>query len=355
MQVKVLIPWGPGDGIQNYALRLYKEFKKDVKITFIKNKKPGSVNPFYFLSLALKSRKCDILHIQHNYCLFGTLFNKLNSIYAWLYYFTVKIFNKTKIITTMHDLEEPNKLKFYEKWYLFFMNFPVILCSDKIIVHKQETVDQLSRQFFNKKKIVKLPLGVDKLENILSSKKARKIFNVPQKKTIVLYGWIRPDKHYEKVIKILPKLGDVQILILGGYRQVYESYIKEIKKLSEDIGMSKRVLFKGMIPEKEKFNWLCCGDLFILPYSRISASGVLNDAISIKRPIITSKVKELVEMEEEYGVLKSINVDSETILIKTIKEFFEKNHLLKNQNKFIKENNREEVAKKTRKVYELLK
>lgn len=356
-KINALIPWRSKDGIMIYWLRINKQLKKYLKVNIIKNKFPNSLNPFYFIKLALKAKKCDLLHIQHNYCLFGSLFKKINSIYALLFYSVAKLPVGPKIITTMHDIVEPSRLRFYEKAYLDFMNLPIKLFSTKIIIHKDNSRNQLIRQGFNAEKIVKIPHGVDDLKNIPSSREMRKRFKIPEKKTIILYGWLKKDKQYDKVIDALPYLPDMQLLIIGDTLRIIgdtrdEDHLIFLKNYAKKKGVEDRVIFKHGIPTEKIFEWLSCGDVTVLPYKKISASGALSDSISAHLPVITSDLPEFKEAEKT-GVLKVVNVYSKKELANAIQKLINNPTKMKKANlKYVAENNRGVVARKTKELYE---
>lgn len=352
LKIKVLVSWWtPKDGIKDYWLKIKKYLDKYIATEIVKNTKGVIGGPNYFIKLAKECKKCDLLHIQHNYCLFGSLFNKINSIYAFLFYSLVKFPNGPKIITTMHDVVEPKKLNFLKRAYLDFMNFPVKAFSERIIVHRGIVKDQLIRQGFNARKILVVNYGVDDVKNLMSSKEARKHFKLPEKKTVVQFGFVRPDKQYELAIEAMTELpDDVQLLILGD--TPYKDYLEKLKKLIEKNKLEKKVLFRGGFPQNMNYAWLSCGDAIVLPYARISASGVLSDAISAHLPIITSDIPEFKETEKQ-GILKTTNVYSKKIFANTILEVLENSSRIKaNILKYIKKNNRHEVAKRTKQIYE---
>ena len=350
-KIAVLVSWWTKRcGVKDYWLKIDKFLEKNIKTDIIKNTRGPTLNPFYFISLAKKCKKYDLLHVQHNYSLFGSIFNKINSIHAFLFYFLVKFPKGPKIITTMHDIVEPRKLNFIKRAYLDFMNLPLKLFSNKIIVHRNVVRDQLIRQGFKAKNIYVVNYGVDDVKGLLSPKEARRRFGLPERKTVVQFGFVRPDKRYELTINAMTELPDVQLFILGD--TPYKNYFKFLKKEISKKGLEKRVIFKDKIPQNMNYAWLSCGDVIVLPYARISASGVLSDAISTHLPIVTSDIPEFKETEK-LGVLKTTNVNSETEFAKTISEVIKNPNTTKaNILKYIKKNNRNEVAKRTKQIYE---
>lgn len=350
-KINVLLSyWVYRDGIKDYWLKINKYLSKYIKTNIIKNVNGASKNPFYFIKLAKESKKCDLLHIQHNYCLFGSLFKRINSFYAWLFYLLVKFPKGPKVITTFHDVVEPRKLNIFKRIYLEFMNLPVKLGSDKFIAHRKIVRDQLIRQGFGAKKIVVLNYGVDEPKNLRPAKEARRHFKLPEKKTVTIFGYSRPDKQYELVIYAITELPDMQLLILGD--TLDENYLKFLKNEAKRLKLEKRVIFKDKIPQNMNYSWLSCGDVIVLPYSRISSSGVLSDAISTNLPIITSDIPEFKETEKQ-GVLKTVDVTSKQKLVKLIKQVINNpEQLKKNILLYKKKNNRDAIAKKTKQLYE---
>lgn len=348
-----LIPWTKEVGIEHYWPAIKNKLDNLIPTTIIKNYSPESLNPFHYLNLANKSRRCDLLHIQHNYCLFGVLFHKLNSIYAWLYYLAIFFLKNPKIITTMHDIVEPKGLSFHKRLYLNFMNLPLKLFNDKIIVHSEITKDQLIRQGFKKSKIAVIPHGLDKFDKIISHKDARKKMHLPDKKTVLLYGWIRADKQYELVIEAMKYLPSIQLFIVGTCHLDDEGYIEFLKKQIKKANISDRVIFPNTIVKgSERFDYIACGDVMILPYQKISASGALNDAVSMHVPCITSKIPIFLEMETDGGVVTT-NVYSATDLAESIKRIIDNSSVEeKKLCSFIEKNKREHVAELTKKIYD---
>ncbi|MBN2421489.1 glycosyltransferase [Candidatus Woesearchaeota archaeon] len=350
-RINVLLPWTHNCGIMIYWLRIDKELKKYQKTNIIKNTSTASMNPFYFISLANKAKKCDLLHIQHNYNVFGSFLGKFNSTFAWLFYFLLKFPKGPKVITTLHDIVEPKHLSLLKKIYLKFMNFPVNRFSDKIIVHEANSENTLIRQGFDKNKIVRIPHGITDVEHLLSKTEARKRFNIPNKKTIMLYGWVKKIKQYEKVIDSLEYLDDVQVMILGN--PLDEEYYEFLLNYVKEKNVEDKVIFRQNVNTDAIFQWLRCADIVVLPYSRITASGALSDSISAHLPIITSKIPEFAQYEKEWHVVKTADVDSPKKLADTIKNVLKNPHQLdKHLIKFIKHNNRDVIARRTKKLYE---
>ncbi len=349
-RINAVILWTNQEALKIYWNRLSRELNKSFQIKLIKHTQPHTLNPFYFIKLAKEAKKCDIIHIQHNYNLFGSLFNKFHSIYAWLFYLVLKISNSPKIVTTIHDTVEPNNLRFYERIYLEFMNLPLKLFNDKIIVHTEYARNQLIRQGFNEEKIVSIPLPLCTVERIKTSKQARSKLNISEKKTIVLFGYMSPIKQYELVFNALTYLPDMQLLIIGDtLDEQYTNFLKdEVKKKR----LTDRVSFIGRATSEEIYGWLSCGDVIILPYKSNTGSATLADAISTNTPVITSNLEGFKEIEEKWKAIKVTDVYSKENLARVIKETISNpEELKKNMRLYFKENNGFAIAKRTKRIY----
>lgn len=350
-RIGLLIPWRKAGGIMIYSLKLAEKLKKYFTINVIKSPTPRTLNPFYFTNLAKQSRKNDLLHIQHSYSFFGSLFGIFHGIYAPLFYSSVKRNSGPKIITTMHDLVEPRKLNFLKKTYLAFMNFPIKKYSDRIIAHDIMLKDQLVRQGFDSKQIKVIPLGTEGPKKLMNSKEARKKSGIPERKTIVLYGWIRKDKQYNLVLDALSKLNDVQVLILGNVQD--KGHFKKINEKINDLNLNNRVIFRHGIPDEHVFDFLQCADVVVLPYARISSSAVLNDSLAANLPAITSDLPEFRKIKQDFNCVKITNVYDKNTLAKTISEVLKNSaELRKNAKNFVKHNSRDFVASETKKLYD---
>jgi glycosyltransferase involved in cell wall biosynthesis len=193
--VTIFTTWERKCGIAKYSQFLYKELeniinedKIPIKVKIVENINPNSVNPIYWIKMALNLKKSDIIHIQHEFGLFGCFWRGkicgLASYFFYLIIFILKKLKKYKIITTMHEVYEDKKIhSLIRKAYYRLREWPIIFFSDLIIVHTNKARQELISRAM-KKKIVTIPHGsyqtpifLDELECKKKARSGRKVGN----------------------------------------------------------------------------------------------------------------------------------------------------------------------------------
>lgn len=128
-------------------------------------------------------------------------------------------------------------------------------------------------------------------------------------KIIVSAGELNPWKGFDGVIKSLPEIkknlgNKIYLLILG------EGQEKEnLKKLAEELGVSRQVNFLGKIGHEQIMNYFKLADVFILNSHYEGLSHTLLEVMKAGRPIICSNIKanrEVIE-DNKSGLLVNYN------------------------------------------------
>jgi glycosyltransferase involved in cell wall biosynthesis len=153
----------------------------------------------------------DVVHIQHEFGLFGKNFG-VNVIPLIINFNLVGIPVVTTLHTVYREIPESHKI--------ILRN--ICLNSDKIIVHEtyQKGILKNHFDFINDDKIHVIPHGARELDPIPH---ARKKLGLPSGKPILLMiGYFRPSKNFERIIDILPEIinhvPDALLVIAGKIR-----------------------------------------------------------------------------------------------------------------------------------------
>ena len=252
-----------------------------------------------FFEIFKRRDEIEIIHIQHEYFLFG---NTLNGALFPLLLLYLKLLRKP-LIVTLHGVVKPSFLKkislrksegkFLAKG-LFLVTKLIDLFSDAIIVHVKFLKEILLREFKLKKNIYVIPHGIEKIKSL-------KKRNGSKEKRIMFFGYIAPYKGVEILIsssKYLPK--NYAILIAGGehprlkFDKMYRAYFQKIKKMAERNG---KIKFLGFLDEKKIKPLLSSVDIFVFPYKAlISSSGTMSLVIGLNKPFLLSKeIEPLIE------------------------------------------------------------
>jgi glycosyltransferase involved in cell wall biosynthesis len=107
---------------------------------------------------------------------------------------------------------------------------------------------------------------------------------------LVQFGTIKPYKGHDVLLRALVQLPDHRLLIAG------PGDASALHRLAETLGVEDRVEFDTrFVPDDELDDLLSRADVFVLPYRRADASGVLWRIAGLGRPVIASRVGGLAE------------------------------------------------------------
>lgn len=120
----------------------------------------------------------------------------------------------------------------------------------------------------------------------------RKKLGVPESAFVALsFGYIRDGKNLNLAIQALASLPSVHLLIAGREQSFGQKPVAYYRNLAGKFGVHDRCHWvHGHIPEEDVGNLFAASDLLLLTYSRAfrSASGVLNTAVSFRKPCVAS-------------------------------------------------------------------
>lgn len=129
-----------------------------------------------------------------------------------------------------------------------------------------------------------------------------------RKKTIVYLGAISKDKGIEDALKAFSSINNTedgwQFWVVG---KSDPRYLKKLKSLSENLGISSRVKFWGFVGEEKKFELLTRSHLFINPSIREGWGLVNTEANSVGLPVLAYDVSGSRDSvrQDETGFLSS--------------------------------------------------
>ena len=358
-------------GIGIYTDYLIDELvNNNISVSFIPLRSNNN-NPFYYFKKAIKaSYDCKIVHIQFEYHIFGNILN-LMGIFSLLFYYILKIlsyFRGFKIVTTMHEIYEPQKLRdiilhFRKKpnkktlyaLYALFRHYIIVNASDSIIVLSKMNKVKLIQSGVRPRKIIQIPLGTY-FPKLLDRETCKRELGInPKKKVVTIFGMISYHKGHDKLIEVAQYFGaDIIFLIAGepnsDNNRIYFNNLKEVA--------TNNVIFYGFVPQEKVPELLNATDIMVLPYREISGSAVLELSISYNLNIITSDLPYFKEIKEKNNCIllfEKNNIDS---LKKAIERLLCDEQLQislkKNTDKYIAENNISKVVEQTLTVYNKL-
>ncbi len=125
-----------------------------------------------------------------------------------------------------------------------------------------------------------------------SRDKTREQWSIPDHALAVLsFGHIRDGKNLDLVIRALVDLPSVYLIVAGKEQSPVQKPVGYYQKLAESLGVQERCRWiHGHVPPDEVGNLFVGADLVLLTYSKDfrSASGVLNAAVTYRKPCVAS-------------------------------------------------------------------
>jgi len=276
------------------VLRVHNRIDKVVVIGDLESTKADYMVDFKSLSLykpikkIISKEQIDLLHIQHEYYLYGK--TNLNIL---MVYYALDI----PIVTKLSSLFSKNpNVPLLERLRAKIVERVVAKKSDKIIITTGASKDEL--RGFPSEKIIQIPLGI-------SVKGKTKRRSKKDKNTILFFGVVSRHKGVEYLIRSAKYLENVKIIVAGKPNMD----LKEIMSLKDKYSKYNDILLDlEWIPDRKRHEYFNDADVVVLPYTKTGfQSGVLYDAFSYGIPCVVSKGGRMGVVVEEHQLGATVN------------------------------------------------
>lgn len=200
-------------------------------------------------------------------------------------------------ILSLHggDIYDPTKKFSPHKWLIFRLCIRHVLNhSDYVVAQSHNTKENTQKYYPNKKhiKIIPLPYEEVKFDAICRDDLHLKDNDI----YLISVGRMVRRKGYDYLIRALGKIKDtnVKLIILGEgpEKENLESLINE--EMLED-----RVILPGFVSEERKFQYLNCADIYVLSSVHEGFGIVLQEAMQVGLPIVSTNYGGQVDVIEE--------------------------------------------------------
>jgi glycosyltransferase involved in cell wall biosynthesis len=233
-------------------------------------------------------------------------------------------------------------------------------CSNALIVHSPDTIDQLKKIGIHHSNISIIPHGnyIGYYENSISKQGAQKKLNLSGKKLTFLYfGQIRSYKGVDTLIDTFEKVRtehpDTQLIIAG---QCNDSVLKDKIISFQKDNPESLYFFSNYIKDNEIQNYFNAADCVVIPFKRSTTSGSVLLALTFAKPIVYPGIGNMKEFPENIGFRYEANNNAsfEKALSKAVKEKSKLSVYEKNAFEFTKQFNWDTIQKKTLDLYRSL-
>ncbi len=221
-----------------------------------------------YKSLNKTCQEHDIIHVQYD-------------LGGYMPFFLPTLFlaskgTNAKIILTLHEEFDnvplrPLIIAYHNLWYSI---------ADLLIVHSPQQKNRLPT-YLQKKTIIQ-PHGVIYREDANRN---------PKKSIILLPGFINPWKGHDIALyalaEVKKQIPDIKLLIIGKPHD--KVFTERMHTLAQTLHIEKNITWEeGYVPEEKFFEYYQTSSIGILPYKRITMSGILCHILSWKLPTIFS-------------------------------------------------------------------
>lgn len=222
----------------------------------------------------------DLVHIQHEYALFGE--QRGMNVIPLAYKFKL---SQIPTVITLHTV--PKKRNYEEK----IIEKALVEVADATIVHEQYQRELIMGRVGHQDKIWVIPHGVREIKSV---PKAKEELSLEDKKIVLLVGYFRRSKNFERVVKIFPKVAesvdDALLLVASGARKPEDiAYQDEFLEFVANSRTKNKIKVLLGPFSKQKFDLiLSSGDVAVLPYLKGAQSGIMAHCLAFGKPIVVS-------------------------------------------------------------------
>ncbi len=267
-----------------------------------------SINPFNWISVALKIRKIkpDLIIFAYSLPFFGPSYGIIAAI--------TRAFSNTRIMFLCHNVI-PHEYRPGNKVFTkFAFNF-----SDYFLVQSSSVEKDLLKIKPDARYSVSPHPVYEMFGDGLTKTAARKALNLSEKKTILYFGYIRPYKGLMVLFEAMKFLNDINLIVVGEFYDYKPKYINLVKELNLE---SRIKIVSDYVPNQMVSKYFSAADVVVLPYLSATQSGIAQIAYHFDKPVIATNVGGLAEIIVENKTGYIVPPDNPQLLARAIKNFY---------------------------------
>lgn len=271
MQVLMVSPYQTEDGIAAYTGYLGAELKNSVNVDIFPWNYRSHVSRIIAPLLRIPAMigrimASEVVHVQYVPGLF---------LYHLVPPLVVAKFVGTRIVLTMHEKNDAGFLRHLLAPLLFLH----LLMADRVIVHTAEHAAQLARV---RQKVHIIPHGIPRVDKPCTKRTVSG--------RILLPGFVNWWKGHDIALRACAALEHPYTLVFLGAPHDRE-YADEIERLMRELQLEHQVEWTREFVSKERFaEEFCAADVVLIPYRRITMSGILAHAIAYAKVTVLADI-----------------------------------------------------------------
>ena len=262
----------------------------------------------------------DLVHIQHEYALFGK--QRGMNVIPLAYKFKL---SQIPTVITLHTV--PKKCDYEEH----IIEKALVEVADATIVHELYQRELIIGRVGHQDKIWVIPHGVREIKPV---SKAKEKLGLEDKKVVLLVGYFRRSKNFERVVRVFPKVtesvDDALLFVASGARRPEDiAYQDEFLEFVANSGAKDKIKVLLGPFSQEKFDLiLSSADVAVFTYLSGAQSGIMAHCLAFAKPmVVSSDVQAMADLVQKTRSGLVARTDSE--LEETIVSILTKTNLAK--------------------------
>lgn len=278
-------------GVADYTQYLLKELGKRVDVAYETDAE----------GFTQEMNQVDIVHIQHQYFLFGGVAPWKN----WFSRFVNKV--TAPAVMTVHEFVSPEGNP-ARRWVIDLANKRQFLNPTvrRLVVHTELDRQRLTGCGAPRQKIEVVRHGVPPAPIMPERDEARNLLGLQGKNVVTVFGFISRRKGYETALAVTRDLPEDMILLIAGSKHPDDEsdFVNQLERAVSELKLTDRVRFTGYLNDAQVAEVMSATDVILAPFVESSGSGSLAMALACGKPIVASPIEPHLEMDRDMmGVL----------------------------------------------------
>lgn len=306
LDVALVTSWETKGGIATYAGRLVEALEdRGVGVHPVPVGDRTRSNPLAYADLVSEvPEAADLVHVQFEAGLFGRL--GTSGIGAPAFFRALGRVDRPAV-TTLHEVHRTHTHRGPLGDRLLrgrdaVVERTALRASEAVVVHTREAREILRERHGGGYRIERMLHPADADADPRDPGAAKADLGL-EGDVLLTFGWVEPKKRYGEVIRALPDLPGVTYLIAGEPRERHAGILDDLRETAAGAGVADRVEFAGYVAEDDVPTVFSAADAVVLPYRRVAQSGVVNDALAYRRPVVAAGLPAFEELREEFDCL----------------------------------------------------
>jgi glycosyltransferase involved in cell wall biosynthesis len=357
-------PAGGRSGIGDYVADLTSEMSatsvetvvlpmgRDVPVTFTRR------------AARLGLSEVDVIHVQHEYGLFGS-FAAMSWLFFSVLYGLAAVRRKPVVVTIHEGLNErlvASPLKPVKRLYLAVLNRLIVLNAAHVVFLSENTAEEFTESVPLESYSV-LPHGAHRDPHVdIEKPEARRRFGYDPEQTVVTQpGYVEPRKGSDRLVELARRLEDLEFLLAGGpATDEFEDYFDELAYQAPP-----NLTLTGFLEEEEFHTSFVASDLVVLSYQEpeqsgivntVNQSGILNRCATYGVPVVASDIQYFRRLNEQWDCLQTCDFADGDTAEETIRELLDDDEELEKLSRRMREyaetESFAEAAKRHERIYQ---